>query len=157
MNLPKNMPLSVGNLPALEADEPVDLEDVLLLGLGDTLSKMVKNFGTEYVSVMTSNGYKEIKRIPQEPNESFDCRIMHMVEGAKFFAEAAELDYSEIIPYVLVIDGWSWNENVFRSPVWMHDHREIPIGDAREIDGLSWLKGSSLEIKSKLKLEQVGF
>jgi hypothetical protein len=129
-----------------------DVGNFLLFGLGNTISKLVSVWGSKSVFIDAPGGREiEIERMEEDPEVSFDDRLKDIVEGCMNTSIDIGIQYDFIISRVLVLDGWSWNENVFRSPIWMNDHRDIPIEDARKISGMQWLSGSSLEIKLEPK------
>lgn len=105
-------------------------------------------FGRRRVSVEIEDQVFEFDVTQEEPDVDFEMRLMAVIDESYMLAEVTGIGYTDLVPHLLVIDGWSWNDDVFRAPIWMHDHREIPICDALEIRGLEWLTGTSLEIKS---------
>lgn len=129
-------------------DDIPEAGDFLLFGLGNTVSKMRDVFGSKSVSVTVPDGRDiDIDRMEEDPLESFESRVNAIVEGCRGASDRLNVPYEFMVSRVLVIDGWSWNEHVFRSPIWMNDHRDVPIEEARKVDGLKWLSGSSLEIE----------
>jgi hypothetical protein len=129
-------------------DDGVDLGDVIIDGLGDVILRAAREFGTRSVLVCVPGGPDvEIERPQEDPLVSFEDRIDAIVKDCIGICDATGAPYEYMAPRVFAIDGWSWNENVFRSPIWMNDHRDIGIEEARKINGLKWLKGSSLGIR----------
>jgi len=90
-----------------------------------------------------------IGRPEEDPGISFYERLDEIIEGCDKLAEATGLSYEFLAANMLVADGWTWNRDVFRAPIWMLDHREFPVEEARKMRGLQWLKGTSEEIRSK--------
>lgn len=127
----------------------MDLEFALLLTLGDTVYKMSKMFGHHEISIKGPKGEVVIERPVQDPSDDCLVRLALIVDSARDIAIGTGIDYSRVIERLLVFDGWSWNESVFRAPIWLNDHRELPIAEARKLEGLKWLRGTSLEIKSE--------
>ena len=78
-------------------------------------------------------------------------RLEELINSSRMVANRTGISYCNIVGLLLVLDGWSWNVNVFRAPIWMDDHREIPIEEIKKLKGLEWVTGSSLEIRSRLK------
>lgn len=149
--------LSEDSIVPVDCGENVDLGDAILMDLGDTIFCARKMFGENIVKIESSVGIFDIVAPEEDPLANFDNRLNGIIVSAKMFAEQARVDYHWIAGLLLVLDGWSWNMNVFRAPIWMYDHREIPIDNARKIKGFEWLTGTSLEIRSKLKEGLVKF
>jgi len=144
MNTPKNVGIELES-----ENEPLDLEEAILFTLGEAVFRMRDVFGIKAV-LAEVEGQEFQFDVPREfPDDDFELRLNQIIDSGAMLAKVSGVRYDALIPHLLVVDGWSWNENVFRAPIWMHDHREIPIGAAREMRGLKWLTGSSLEIKSK--------
>lgn len=135
--------------------EPVDLWDVILGGLGEVVMRASKAFGSKSyvagVSCESFHGDVEIEKPAEDPVVSFEQRIWLVCGSCRYLAGEVGIPYGILAPYMFAVDGWSWNEHVFRSPIWMNDHRDVPIDEARKIEGLEWLNGSSLEIKLRPK------
>ncbi|MBN2258100.1 MAG: hypothetical protein JW704_09775 [Anaerolineaceae bacterium] len=132
-------------------DASLDLEDIILQELGETVRNASRLFGSRVVHFVIDGIGFDIETPREDPLASFDERLAWIKESARMVAKRSKVDYSKTMGLLLVIDGWSWNPNVFRAPIWMHDHRELPIEEARKIDGLEWLDGSSLAIRSELQ------
>jgi len=130
--------------------------DFILFGIGELVSKASDSFGSKSISIKIENKEIVLDRPVENPCEPFDHRLNGVLKGARLISKYNNIKYENIVGILLVLDGWSWNEYVFRSPVWMNDHQEIPIRDARKIRGLEWVIGSSLEIKLEQYMEWDG-
>jgi hypothetical protein len=147
----------VDSIVFVDPDGPVELEDAILMGLGEAVYRAKRAFGSNRVKIESTEGQFEIEAPDEEPGADFDVRLDGLINSSNMVAKKAKVPYSCIAGLLLVLDGWSWNRNIFRAPIWMHDHREIPIEEAKKLKGLEWLTGSSLEIKSELKEGTVKF
>lgn len=123
-----------------------DLEDVILMGLGDVVCRVLAIFGNDSVAVSVGGKDLIIRRPEDDPAARFEDRLEMIIESGREMAESNGVAYEDIVGVLFVVDGWSWNENVFRAPAWMDDHREIEIEVARGKEGLGWLSGNSLEV-----------
>lgn len=131
-------------------DLDVDVDDMLTLGIADLAFKAASLFGAKSVSVDIGNGRDVVVEAPDEdPSVDMMSRIASIVGGAKLLSKQGCVDYNMAVALLLVVDGWYWDSEIFRTPIWMDNYAEIPIDDAKEIGGLECLGGSSLEIKSK--------
>lgn len=134
------------------SEHVVDVGNFLLFGLGNTISKLVSMLGCKSVFIDIPDGRQiEIERMEEDPGVSFENRLNDIIKGCMNASIDIDIQYDFMISRVLVLDGWSWNEHVFRSPIWMDDHRDIPVEEVRKLDGMQWLSGSSLEIKLEPK------
>jgi len=125
-----------------------DFGALMLLGLADTVFNVVSVFGSKSVRIEMDDGSVATIESPDEdPDVLFGDRIEDLVCGAMMVAKQSGVCYDSVIGLLLVQDGWFWNDEIFRTPIWMNDYREIPVCDARRISGLGCLEGSSLEIK----------
>lgn len=132
------------------SEDNFDLDDFILDDIGDFVSNVVDMFGSNSIEIELSGGKKIIFEKPlEEPMSLFYDRLNKILYSAKLISKQNDISYNTISGILLILDGWSWNNIVFRAPIWMFDHREIPVEDARKIEGLEWLTGISLEIKSK--------
>lgn len=126
----------------------LDICDIILANLGETVFRASVMFGDNVVAIDAPDcGRFSVERPLESPGVLFEDRISAIVDSCNSVCGSIGVSYSFIAPRMFVIDGWSWNRHVFRSPIWMNDHRDVPIDEARKIEGLQWLDGSSLEIK----------
>lgn len=140
------------NLLALFEDG-FDLDDFILDDIGDVVSNVVDIFGSNSIEIELPDNKKIILDKPSEdPMSLFYDRLNQILYSARLISKQNDISYNTISGILLILDGWSWNDIIFRAPIWMFDHREIPVKDARKIEGLEWLTGTSLEIKSKQNL-----
>lgn len=130
----------------------IDLEDAILTSLGEFVFRASRAFGEKTFVVKVPSGVSiEVDRPEEAPSASFEDRIRLIIESCEGICGRVEAPYCFVAPRMFALDGWTWNVSVFRSPIWMNDHRDVPIDDARKIDGLQWLSGSSSEIRFEPK------
>ena len=134
-------------------EEGIDLEQAILFTLGDTVFNMREIFGKNTITFNGRGGDITLERPEQDPEDEPLCRLSKIIVFAQDLAFIAKTDYNRIIECLLVFDGWSWNDNIFRAPIWLNDHIEIPVGEARALEGLGCLTGTSLAIRSRLQGE----
>ncbi len=129
-------------------NEIFDIEDVILMDLGLLIAKAKSVFGTRR-SVLDQDTGIRIEAPEEDPTVSFGDRLALIIEEARLVvASVPDANYGVIASRMFALDGWTWNEHVFRSPIWMNDYRELPINEAREIEGMEWITtGSSSEIQ----------
>lgn len=146
------------NLLIYEDDiDNFDLDDLILGNIGEVVFIASKTFGISSIEIELLDGNKMILDKPlEEPMSLFDDRLIKILNSAKLISEQNNISYNIISGILLVLDGWTWNDIIFRAPIWMFDHREILIKDAKKIKGLEWLTGTSLEIKSKQNMVSGG-
>jgi len=125
----------------------VDLENALLNTMGNVVHNFVKAFASKDVTIEIGDQKIKIMRPEQYSDADGWARLKLMVKSARVLSVQSGVTYSSLLAHMLVTDGWSWNRHVFRSPVWMDNHIEIQVQQARNVEGLEWLVGSSSEIK----------
>jgi hypothetical protein len=127
-----------------------DFDDLILGNIGEVVFVASKTFGVSSIEIELPNRSKMVLDKPlEDPICLFYDRLIKILDSAKLISEQNNISYNVIAAELLVLDGWSWNDIIFRAPIWMFDHREIIIEEARKIKGLEWLTGTSLEIKLK--------
>jgi hypothetical protein len=133
-----------------EFNDKFDLEDLILFGMGEVVFELSEAFGVNSIEILLDDGNSIILNRPNEdPFVLFYDRLRDILNSAKLISEQNNILYNVIAAELLVLDGWSWNDVIFRAPIWMNDHREILVDDARKIKGLEWLENTSSAIKSK--------
>ena len=140
-----------------EFDDEFDLEDLILFGMGEVVFELSEAFGVNSIEILLDDGNSIILNRPNEdPFVLFYDRLKDILNSAKLISEQNNILYNVIAAELLVLDGWSWNDVIFRAPIWMNDHREILVDDARKIKGLEWLENTSSVIKSKQNMVSDG-
>lgn len=140
-----------------EFNDEFDLEDLILFGMGEVVFELSEAFGVNSIEILLDDGNSIILNRPNEdPFVLFYDRLRDILNSAKLISEQNNILYNIISGILLVLDDWTWNDVIFRAPIWMFDHREITIEDARKIKGLEWLTGTSLEIKLKQNMVSGG-
>jgi hypothetical protein len=140
-----------------EFDDEFDLEDLILFGMGEVVFELSEAFGVNSIEILLDDGNSIILNRPNEdPFVLFYDRLRDILNSAKLISEQNNILYNVIAAELLVLDGWSWNDVIFRAPIWMNDHREILVDDARKIKGLEWLENTSSVIKSKQNMVSDG-
>jgi hypothetical protein len=131
--------------------ETVDVDDLILMGLGCVVCGFADIFGCKSVEFEHSVHGQVAISIPEKNCEiSFDNRRQDVVDWCREFSNATGIEYDWLAAKMFEVDGWTWNKNVFRAPIWMEDHRDVPLDEAIEMDGMEWLKDITLGTKSKL-------
>lgn len=134
-----------------------DFDDLILGNIGEVVFVASKTFGVSSIEIELPNRNKMVLDKPlEDPICLFYDRLIKILNSAKLISEQNNISYNVIAAELLVLDGWSWNDIIFRAPIWMFDHREIIIEEARKIKGLEWLTGTSLEIKLKQNMVSGG-
>jgi hypothetical protein len=134
-----------------------DFDDLILGNIGEVVFVASKTFGVSSIEIELPNRSKMVLDKPlEDPICLFYDRLIKILDSAKLISEQNNISYNVIAAELLVLDGWSWNDIIFRAPIWMFDHREIIIEEARKIKGLEWLTGTSLEIKLKQNMVSGG-
>jgi hypothetical protein len=140
-----------------EFNDEFDLEDLILFGMGEVVFELSEAFGVNSIEILLDDGNSIILNRPNEdPFVLFYDRLRDILNSAKLISEQNNILYNVIAAELLVLDGWSWNDVIFRAPIWMNDHREILVDDARKIKGLEWLENTSSVIKSKQNMVSDG-
>jgi hypothetical protein len=140
-----------------EFNDEFDLEDLILFGMGEVVFELSEAFGVNSIEILLDDGNSIILNRPNEdPFVLFYDRLRDILNSAKLISEQNNILYNVIAAELLVLDGWSWNDVIFRAPIWMNDHREILVDDARKIKGLEWLENTSSAIKSKQNMVSDG-
>jgi hypothetical protein len=139
-------------------EDSIDDFDELILGnIGEVVFIASKTFGVSSIEIELPNRSKMVLDKPlEDPTCLFYDRLIKILDSAKLISEQNNILYNIISGILLVLDDWTWNDVIFRAPIWMFDHREITIEDARKIKGLEWLTGTSLEIKLKQNMVSGG-
>lgn len=143
-----NTPIVVGREPESES---TDLEDLLLFSMGEAVRAMKDSFGYKSMIFRGPKGEVSLEQIDQDPDSDCIERLGMIVGFIPEISIPTGICYQRVAECLFVLDGWSWNKNIFRAPIWLNDHREIPLAEARKLNGMLWIEGSSLEIKSKLR------
>jgi len=140
-----------------EFNDEFDLEDLILFGMGEVVFELSEAFGVNSIEILLDDENSIILNRPNEdPFVLFYDRLRDILNSAKLISEQNNILYNVIAAELLVLDGWSWNDVIFRAPIWMNDHREILVDDARKIKGLEWLENTSSVIKSKQNMVSDG-
>jgi hypothetical protein len=126
------------------------LDGAILLGMGQVVARMNEVFGANGIRLSVGAFTFTMTAPEHDPDDDFEIRLNKVIDGCRIAADAVGVDYQIVVAAMLAFDDWTWDDHVFRSPVWMNRLVEMPIADAREIKGLEWLCGTSLAIRSKL-------
>ncbi len=118
----------------------LDLDDVILAGLADTVMRL---------GIFSEGGGIKIKMGESELNLCVSGRDVHMTAeerlaeivgiGRDFVHHYKEVELADLVKAVLNADGWSLTPYALRTPLWMLESREIERDDLHEIGGLAWL------------------
>jgi hypothetical protein len=129
---------------ALTLNQNLDLGDLILFELGDTIGRLRVLTGADRPAVALGNGV-EVQIEEQDPHEPCRDRLVRLQAAVCLIADASpDADRDEVCRAVLEADGWSWTAATFRTPVWMIDHQELPRDEvAHDFEVLAWLDGSS--------------
>lgn len=132
----------------LSSDAGVDLGDVILCEMRDTLGKLRVLIGDNRPVVDLGHGL-EIVIDEQDALQPWRERICVIQDSVKFvLKQYPVLVEEDVCKAILKADGWTWTAFTFRTPIWLMDHDEVlrPVV-AREYEVLAWLERFSLEIK----------
>lgn len=130
-------------------------EDFLLFEMGKVAKLAMETFGAKKISVELPTGRVVVSKPKIDSSSGFYERLESLILSAKRMSSQTTVSFDILASLILIIDGWTWNEFAFRAPIWMDDHRDIPISEAKKIEGLEWLSDSSSEIESRHNMEMV--
>jgi len=118
----------------------LDLDDVILAGLCDTIMKL---------GIFSEGGGIKIKMGESELNLCVSGRDVHMTPDARleeilsishdFVHHYKEVQFCDLARAILRSDGWSLTEYALRTPLWMIESREFEREHLSDMEGLEWL------------------
>lgn len=128
----------------LTCNSCIELEDVIIFGISDMIKKISSVFGRVGARIDREDGSFFIIEKPIEDScEKFFERLKKILDGSMVLSKQNDLDVDYVTSILLILDGWTWTKDVFRSPIWMDDYMEMEIYEAKEIEGLKFLNGWS--------------
>jgi len=127
------------NMELMDHDS-VDLGGMILFGMGQAVQQLRMLTGLDSPVVEFKNGATLIIE-EQDPAGLWRDRLRGLQVAISLVCESdGSLDADDVCKAVLEADGWSWTRSVFRTPMWMLEHEEIPLDmAAREFKVLKWL------------------
>jgi hypothetical protein len=81
----------------------------------------------------------EIDMPDADHDASFEDRLGEILEFSKYISEKLCESIFLTTEKLLKLDGWHIGKHSFRTPLWMFDHKELTISEARKIKGLEWI------------------
>jgi hypothetical protein len=113
----------------------IDMDDLVFGSMAETMRKMMAldGCGGAEASVRIGDSDVTISRDTQ----------MGWVERLRGFSSLAQSvapeKQAEACKSMLEADGWVLAGGTLKTPSWMEEHHEAPVGDAKKIPGLEWL------------------
>lgn len=129
-------------------DVDLDLGNLILFGMGETIRKLRVLAGTDKPVVDLGHGI-ELKIEEQNCCQPWRDRLVMIQDAVCAVVDANPcLDAGEVSRAVLEADGWSWTRVTFRTPMWLLDHAEVlHLSVMQEFEVLSWLAQFSSETR----------
>jgi hypothetical protein len=124
------------SLAVVVGDIEYDLDDLVMFEVGESVRSLANMFGSRKLKI----GSLEIDIPVEDPNVSFEDRLHCIFVFAEYCIwETPNAVFHDIVEKILKLDGWHIGKYSIRTPLWMFDHREIPISEACKLNGLEWI------------------